>query len=242
MEQEVHGHVKKVYKAWKDPRKKFWDKVKEIILEICIIVFAVSLSIWLHSWSEKRHEQAQVKTFLTGLKADLENDIDQAKFCIKDLQRKDSSIDLLSQKSVDSILQTAKKNGLNLFDIVGNNSWIRENNNRYEGFKSSGKIDNIEDDSLAFQILFYYQGALDQLKTSERSWLSIQKLLHEYLGENFISNKSTNEEFLTTIKTRKGLFLLERMKPWSQFYERYNQIITTGEEIIKRINKTYDLK
>ena len=57
MEHEVQGHSKKIYKAWKDPRKKFWDKVKDIGIEIGIIVFAITLSIWFHSWSQHRHEQ-----------------------------------------------------------------------------------------------------------------------------------------------------------------------------------------
>ena len=68
MEHEVQGHTKKIYKAWKDPRKKFWYKVKDIGIEIGIIVFAISLSIWFHSWSEHRHEQKDVKAFLIGLK------------------------------------------------------------------------------------------------------------------------------------------------------------------------------
>jgi len=56
-------------------KQRFIEKVKDILIEICIIVFAVSLSIWLHSWSEHRHEQKEVSEFLDGLKGDLNKDI-----------------------------------------------------------------------------------------------------------------------------------------------------------------------
>ncbi len=242
MEQEVQAHVKKVYKAWNDPRKKFWEKVKEIILEIIIIVFAVSLSIWLHSWSEKRHEQAQVKSFLIGLKADLEDDLSQAKYCIQSLKNKDSLINGLIEKPIDSMDMIAKKEDINIYWNLFSNSWIRENNNRYEGFKGSGKIDNIEDDSLGLKILYYYQGAMNQLKTSEHSWLQIQSDLRIYYDDNFISDKNSNKEFLSLIKEKKPQFLLRKLKPWKQFYERYEQLISVGTDVIKKINATYNLK
>jgi len=59
----------------KRPQHSFWEKVKEVAIEIFIIVFAVTLSIWLHSWSDHRHEQKEVEEFLSGLKGDLAKDI-----------------------------------------------------------------------------------------------------------------------------------------------------------------------
>lgn len=45
--------------------------MREIALEISIIVFAVTLSFWLHGLGEHRHEQQQVKSFLLRLKRDI---------------------------------------------------------------------------------------------------------------------------------------------------------------------------
>jgi hypothetical protein len=75
MEHEIQGHAKKVYKVWKNPSAKTTEKIKEIAIEIGIIVFAISLSMSFHNWSEHRHEQKEVKAFLIGLKSDLEADI-----------------------------------------------------------------------------------------------------------------------------------------------------------------------
>src|SRR4051812_25535953 len=74
-EQEVIKHTKKIYKIWGGKQHSFWQKVKDFIIEILIIVFAVSLSIWLHDKSETRHQQKEAKEFLNGLREDLLADI-----------------------------------------------------------------------------------------------------------------------------------------------------------------------
>jgi hypothetical protein len=75
MQDEVTKHTRKIYRAMNDRRRSFAEKTKEIIVEILIIVFAVTLSIWFHSWSEHRHEQKEVREFLIGIKDDLNKDI-----------------------------------------------------------------------------------------------------------------------------------------------------------------------
>lgn len=75
-DQEIAKHTKKIWAVVRSPHG-FWHKVREMLLEIAIIVFAVSMSIWLHSVGEHRHEQAQVKSFLLGLKRDIQSDLVQ---------------------------------------------------------------------------------------------------------------------------------------------------------------------
>ena len=57
MENEIKDHAVKAYKTIKNPNLKFWHKVGEIGIEVGIIVFAVTLSIWVHDRSEYNHEQ-----------------------------------------------------------------------------------------------------------------------------------------------------------------------------------------
>ena len=75
-DQEIAKHTKKMWTVL-GSEHGVWHKVREMLLEIVIIVFAVSMSIWLHSVGEHRHEQAQVKTFLLGLKRDIQSDLAQ---------------------------------------------------------------------------------------------------------------------------------------------------------------------
>jgi Fe2+ transport system protein B len=76
---EVAKHTKKMYKIWNSSEHGVWHKFKEFFIEISIIVFAVSVSIWFHNMSEKRHERAEGHKFLVGLKSDLEKDIIEMK-------------------------------------------------------------------------------------------------------------------------------------------------------------------
>ena len=48
------------------------NKIIDILTEILIIVFAVSISIWLSNWSESRHDRKEEKEFLIGFKMDLQ--------------------------------------------------------------------------------------------------------------------------------------------------------------------------
>ncbi len=52
-EEEIAKHTKKVYKVWASKEHTWQHKVKEFFIEIAIIVFAVSISIWFHNMSEK---------------------------------------------------------------------------------------------------------------------------------------------------------------------------------------------
>ncbi len=65
-EDEIIKHTKAAYKAFKDPEKDWIHKLKEILLEVLIIVFAVSVSIWLHNWSESVKDKNEEKEFLRG--------------------------------------------------------------------------------------------------------------------------------------------------------------------------------
>src|ERR1700743_427517 len=72
-DQEVIKHVKHAVDVARSKRP-WTHKLQEILLEVVIIVFAVSLSIWLHNWSESRKDREEERDFLVGLKQDLQAD------------------------------------------------------------------------------------------------------------------------------------------------------------------------
>ena len=57
------------------PPRGWRARVGEVLLEIGIIVFAITLSLWLHNWQEHRHNRARERQFLLGLRQDLGHDI-----------------------------------------------------------------------------------------------------------------------------------------------------------------------
>ena len=67
-EQEVIKHLKHAVDVARS-RRPWTDKLQEILLENVIIVFAVSLSIWLHNWAESRKDRDEERDFLLGPEA-----------------------------------------------------------------------------------------------------------------------------------------------------------------------------
>jgi hypothetical protein len=65
-EDEIAKHSRKIYKTWFNKELSIWHKISEFLIEMTIIVFAVSISIWFHNVSEHKHQQEDVKQFLTG--------------------------------------------------------------------------------------------------------------------------------------------------------------------------------
>jgi len=193
MQDEVTKHTRKIINTAKNPSHTIGEKLKEIATEILIIVFAVTLSIWLHSWSEHRHQQEEAHNFLRELKEDLKNDAA--------LLKENQSI----AKKLDDNFQyiLALKKG-NLSDsVIGPRTDVdflvtNFNVGRYEGFKSSGKIGTIENADLKNKILAYYQQTIPNL-ISRATFVNTEHTKILDVSRNEIGNLTLNE-FLTTKK------------------------------------------
>ena len=238
-EQEVIKHTKKVFSIWNDPSHSLWHKIREFITEILIIVFAISLSIWFHNWSEHKKEQAQVKTFLSGLRNDISSDINDAKEIKKFFQHFDTTYRYLSglQRNKIPDMDSLKK----MLPEIKYNIFLRPHKSRFTGFLSAGKIMTIEEDSLALQILDYYQEIVPSVTSSESAWVNSNASLQDYMRDNVkdIDSDIAKWEVLTS---PKGKYLTKSLIPWSQIYERYDALIISGEEIINKIDKIYPNK
>jgi hypothetical protein len=241
MEHEIHGHAQKAYEAMKNKNESFWHKVKEVLVEVGIIVFAITLSMWFHNWSEHKHEQKQVKLFLFGLKKDIADDIDQCTSCVKAFHLKDSVLQL-AMTNPDSLEAIAKNYSTDVYNMIFSNMWLRQNTNRYEGFKNSGKVENIENEELAQEILFYFQQGTSQLKSSENGWLSRQESLRNFWEINIKEDENDLEKGLSLLQTSKGKRLTKQLLPWQQLYDRYDTLMSSGKRIIELINNEYDVK
>jgi len=70
-EEKVIQHTKKAVKTLSDKNKKLAEKIKDFLLEIFIIVIAVSITLWFHNWNDHLHERKIEKEFLIGIREDL---------------------------------------------------------------------------------------------------------------------------------------------------------------------------
>ncbi|KUJ62175.1 hypothetical protein AR687_09130 [Flavobacteriaceae bacterium CRH] len=190
MQEEVTKHTQKIYNTMKNPKHTFTEKIKEVSIEIFIIVFAVTLSIWLHSWSEHNHQQKEVAVFLGNLKNDLQNDIkilDEEVAQYKKTNLGYQKILGLTSLQFDSI---KKSNTKVYFPVRSQGPKINIGN--YEGFKSSGKIGYIENEKLKQKILNYYQIYVPAISEVD---VIYNDFLFKCLGK-MIDNGDKSEEIL----------------------------------------------
>lgn len=234
--QEIADHTKNVIDIVADKEHDKWHKLKEIGLEIAIIVFAVSLSIWFHSIGEHRHEQQQVRSFLLGLKRDLRADINQLYI----IQNQDSQIEgnlrYLSQLKV--LAEVNEDDFEKAYSTLGKKALFNPQNSRYQGFTSSGKLITIENNVLLERLTKLYQSSLPQVKQSEAEWVQRQNRLQEFL-ENDFSGEGDFKHHFALISSRKGKHLSDRAVDRADVLERYRQYIELGTMIIKDIDAAY---
>ena len=224
MQDEILKHTEKVYKELKNDNHSFVEKLKEVGIEILIIVFAVTLSIWFHSWSEHRHQQAEAREFLLDLRNDIVKDTvsmsNEKKSLISSLKDYYYVCDL-SDKQTDTI-----KNFRYNISLVTR----KTNDGNYEGFKSSGKIGFIENKKLKSSILQYYQEGMPSLSDIEKlNYLKNLEILEMFGG---MSQKE---------KPFRNLILKSKMNLCKQISRgivtAYDENIKQAKEILSEIEK-----
>jgi len=227
MQDELTKHGLKIYKTMADRKHTFGEKLKEIIIEIIIIVFAVTLSIYFHSWSEDRHEQKEVKEFLRGLKIDLSEDIRLIRHSRNNIAKVDSNFSIAyalnKGQKPDSIVH-------HYFQYLEMITHI--NNARYEGFKSSGKVGYIGNDSLRENILVYYQQTIPGLARNEEFANMLQQKLLDFEIEK--SNISIND-WLANPKTKS--FLQLATNNLGNSLDSYDLATQQAKRLITQIDK-----
>lgn len=231
MQEEVTKHSRKIYKTAKSTSHSFGEKLKEIIIEILIIVFAVSLSIWLHGWSEHRHEQKEAAKFLKGLREDLTEDISLLEKNREVIAGLDSNFQQLlllkNNQGADSIASHGASPQL-YFDL----RVTRPNIGRYEGFKSSGKIETIENVYLKDRILKFYQQTMPDLRYGEDF---VNTLQSKILDLQIDSDKIPVKDFVGSVKVQSLLNLGAQNLKVNM--GAYSEAIGQAKDIIAEIDK-----
>lgn len=231
-EQEIAKHGKQVIRLLSSKEHSAGHKLREVAVEFVTILFAVLLSIWLHGWSEHRHQQAEVRTFLAGLKRDLQRDIGTLDEMTGAYQGFDANFRYLMA------LEPGKAPDQNKFQVayqfMDGNWFFMPNKSRYDGFLMSGKLTNIEHPELLNDILTLYQNVLPQLQTSENGWRARQNKFRDYRDDVLVADDAADR--LRLLTSPKGKRLVKQMVTTPQHYERYRNYAQLGTTIIKLID------
>ena len=194
---EILKHSRKIKEKLEEPEKSSSsERWKEIITELLIIIFAVSLTTWFHDLNEHRSQQKEVKEFLIDLKDDLNKDVkgleNQKKSILKLIDGFQYARNL-DKKRADSLDNVDPKFKLNTeFRLF----FGEENTGNYEGFESSGKTVFIENKKLKKLILSYYKQHIPASEKIGENFMSSFDKIGEYVTKNFVVKKNKNAAIL----------------------------------------------
>ena len=150
-EDEIRKHTKAVINVAKEPGKSWVHKLKEILIEIAIIVFAVYISIWLHNWSDSLKDREEEKEFLEGLKSDLQVDTLNLSNSEKFYEEELAGINYFLTVAHGISLSEDSLTKYNFIFSASTN--LEANTSRYVGFKESAKFDIIQNKDLLNKII-----------------------------------------------------------------------------------------
>ena len=235
-EQEVIKHTKKVFGIW-NTKSSFWHKVSELLLEIFIIVFAVTVSIYFHDRSELRHQRHETKEFLMGLREDLKTDIEE--------MNQDKASFMQSKKAFNYIISRKLNESLNADTIRKYNGWVFNttglvpNSGRFEGFKSAGKIGTIENKELQNNIMDLYQENIPNLINSTNFYTSKKLLLFEYVHMNRKRLTDSTSNLVAVLSSDPAYNICITLTFVDEIVGRYDTCVNKMNTIIRDIDKQY---
>jgi hypothetical protein len=163
MEEEIKKHSKNIFTIASGTKHSILEKAKDIAIEIVVIVIAVSISIGLHNWNEERHNRQEEREFLTGLKKDIQSDIENMESSKQFYERSLHGLTYIvnasshtDQMNDDSVLAYQ--------DIFFSSTSLQPHIERYEGLKNSGKFSIIEDKELLNMIINLHEVIIERIQ------------------------------------------------------------------------------
>lgn len=236
-EQEVIKHTKKIYKVWNSKEHGFWEKVKEFVLEIVIIVFAVSLSIWLHGQSEHAHQQKDVKDFLLGLQTDLKLDRQEMEADRERFIKSGKAFYYLRSLQLN---EKPNKDSVSYYnDVFFNSTGLIPNDGRFEGFKSAGKIGTIENKVLQNEILDLYQENIPFLITQTDFHNTAKRKLNNFFNDHLKRSSTTTDNFMELLMSERVYNEGGDLSQTRNIVDQYTKCIKNIDQINKLIDEEY---
>lgn len=236
-EEEIAKHTKKIYSIWNNPEYSIWHKVKDFLIEILIIVFAVTLSIWFHNWSDHRQQKNEAKQFLTGLKTDLENDIREMTNDKIFYENQQKAFQFITRLKMNEVLN---RDSLQYYSPwIFNTASLNSHNARFEGFKSSGKIGTIENARLQNEIMDLYTESIPYLLINTGNYIGRKELLMQYIYKNRIKLSDSTSNLNIILSKDEAQNICNTLSLTTEVITRYDTCINKASRIIEHINEEY---
>ena len=237
-EDEIIKHTKAAFNALKNPETGWKHKLQEILTEIFIIVFAITISIWLHNWSDKLHDSKEEKEFLTGLKKDLQSDIENIKsgehfyaYCLQGM--KYFTIGGLGEKVIkDSVDKYSS--------IFFSSTTFDPHSSRYEGLKGSGIFGVIENKELLNSIINLHEATILRITELNKVYWQYKEKLENFIEGNAELSKTgsvINSDVVLVKPQMRILMSVGSSMIKNNVIPAYKEGIDKCNELIKEVDK-----
>jgi hypothetical protein len=180
-EDEIRKHTKAAYHTLMDREKSWRHKLKDVLVEIMIIVFAVTVSIWFHNWSDTLQEHKEERNFLSELKNDLKGDTANIN---SSLQFYEFCLDGMSYFEKVGASGKLNQDSLHKYgDVFFSNTKLEPHISRYEALKGSGKFNIIEDKQLLNNIIDLHESTLIHIETLDNYYTQFIDRVSSFIEE-----------------------------------------------------------
>jgi len=246
-EEKIREHVKQALEALTDKKKKWTERLRDFLWEILIIIIAVNITIWFHSWSDKRHDIVLEKNFLIGTKDDLNNiktDLNVfSEYYQPTIDYYDSVWTQINEHRINKAFVDT-----NSLKLLAANPFAYDNS-RFESFKSSGYLRLIENEALSKDITKLYsllqiQVGHDESFFNERRQEYItyigSKIQIDSSGKMYVSEILNNPDVKFQIFFQRGA-LMENYQMKQDLLQEIEAVINEIDQELKTRFK-YEVK
>jgi hypothetical protein len=235
-EEKINHHAKQALRSLTNKKKKWKERIKDFLYEIFIIIVAVSITLWFHNWSEKRHDRVLEKNFLIGTRNDLEKVRRNLDNGIAELQPMLNYYNTVWKQINEHKINKA---------FVDTNSWnlvhrvpFIYDNSRFESFKSSGYLRLIENDSLSNVIANLYTALFPTYTALEKTVYDERQRQFAIIGSKAPIDSSGTIHISDILNNPEVKFQIMYQKvALAEFKYHYHQYSQKVEEVIKEIEK-----
>jgi hypothetical protein len=180
-EEKIIQHSQKAVDLLKSRSKSIKDKILGFLEEIVIIIVAVSLTLAFHNWNDHRKEKEIARNFLVGIKQDLLKDIDNLRESVKESQSTVSYYDTVWRQINTHNIDNAYVDQGSL--ALLNTSYFVFDGSRFEGFKSSGYLRLIGNETLLNDLMQTYSTDLPFQRDADKTvFEKRQDDFNQYIG------------------------------------------------------------
>jgi len=210
-----------------------------VLIEIFIIVFAVTLSIWFHNWSDSLHEHKEEREFLIGLQKDIQADIASVKSDSTFYSRGLTAFKYFQRVAAGEPLAADSMKAYQ--DLLFSNTVLEPHISRYEGLKGSGKFGIIGNTELLNKIIDLHEVTIKHVETVDGDYTgfanSISNFIQEHGDFNLNNNTFTNAQDVMRMPQMKFLLHFGKVFISNSALRTDDSCIIRCQQLIRQIDE-----